>query len=169
MSTNTLPPVDQEFEEAYKILVRDIDTLVAEIINKHIRKPIVCRPGCDDCCIAFSVLALEASLISSELSAKGTVSLHKDRCKLLKNKRCTIYEFRPIICRTQGVPIGYINEESGVIEVSACPVNFPSDYEFHHEELLFMDKLNERLSKINNDYCERKGLDPLKRIELNSL
>ncbi len=82
---------------------------------------------------------------------------------------CSIYDIRPIICRTQGLPIAYIDEASGSIEVSACQINFADDYQFSQKDLLFMDQLNQRLAELNLQYCNATGQDPHKRVPLAHL
>jgi hypothetical protein len=43
-------------------------------------------------------------------------------CVFLKDHGCAIYENRPIICRTHGLPLLYMNDESW--ELSTCELNF---------------------------------------------
>ena len=74
-------------------------------------------------------------------------------CPLLDNDRCSIYAQRPLICRTQGLPIGYIDEDNERIEVSACPLNFPEGHPFEYDDLLLLDTFNSRLAALNRSYC----------------
>lgn len=122
------------------------------------------------CCMKFSVLPVEAALIN-ETTRKVKLKQAGDdtNCVLLLKDRCSIYDIRPIICRTQGLPIAYIDEDAGSIEVSACQLNFVNDYQFSQEDLLFMDQFNQRLAELNLQYCNVAGLDPQKRIALADL
>jgi len=87
-------------------------------------------------------------------------------CPLLKNDHCSIYPHRPLICRTQGLPIGYIDEIIEQIEVSACPLNFAEDHPFEYDDLLLLDPFNIRLSRLNEIYCQAAGIDEQTRVAL---
>ena len=84
---------------------------------------------------------------------------------MLSNDRCHIYAVRPVICRTQGLAIGYLDAEEGTLQVSCCPLNFPEDYDFSEEEILLLDEYNTRLAQLNQEYCRKAGINPLKRVE----
>jgi Fe-S-cluster containining protein len=119
----------------------------------------------------FSVLALEAAMVNERLGRMPPLlsSPLGSHCTLLEDSRCLIYHIRPIICRTQGLPLAYRDDESGPLEVSACYRNFPADFLFAEDHLVFMDQFNCRLAALNVQYCRAAGLDPLKRIPLADL
>lgn len=118
----------------------------------------------------FSVLCLEAALVRERLKQFQPIENSEDKnCSLLADNRCSIYDIRPIICRTQGLPIAYIDDSSSCIEVSACHLNFPDDHQFEQEDLLFMDQFNSRLVELNIQYCRAFGLDPQLRVALSDL
>ena len=118
----------------------------------------------------FAVLALEAAIIVHLLVPSQVVSpADEKKCLLLREGLCSVYEQRPIICRTQGLPLGYIDEEAGTIEVSACELNFTQSYPFTHDDLLFMDTFNRRLAGLNQQYCCSAGLRPERRIPISDL
>jgi hypothetical protein len=85
-----------------------------------------CAPGCIDCCRQdLTVLVVEALAILLGLARSPSPSPPKegdaaaDRCALLgADDLCTVYPYRPLICRTHGLPV---LEESAV---SCCPHNF---------------------------------------------
>ena len=127
-----------------------------------------CRPGCSACCIEFAVLPLEAALLQAVLREKmrpAARSLQGNCCLLLANGHCSVYERRPILCRTQGLALAYIDADQN-IEVSACPINFPEEFSFEQDDLLFMDGFNDRLAVLNLQYCRQAGLQPDCRISL---
>lgn len=168
----TFAPVPQDIEQEYVQLVEKIDSLVENLITSNPDVKIKCGPGCDECCIAFSVLPLEAALLADKLAQLPHLNYRvpaEGKCCLLLERNCLLYDSRPIICRTQGLPLGYIDEERGVIEVSACPVNFSPEYPFKQEELLYMDELNTTLANLNNRYCEQSGCPPLERVPIREL
>ncbi len=169
LTMNTIPP-NNIIKSLYFELVAEIDKEVQRISELFPKGSIQCKPGCFECCINFSVFPLEAALVNERLSEQiNRVSTKEDLCRLLKNERCSVYEVRPIICRTQGIPLGYIHEDSGAIEVSSCNLNFPQDHEFAEEQILFMDKFNNRLSSLNQQYCLKIDRDPFKRVPLSWL
>ena len=143
---------------------------MAALIQNYFDGGLHCKRGCSDCCIEFSVLPLEAAIIQE---THGLHSLQKgdkqNVCPFLENRLCRIYSHRPIICRSQGMAIGYINDEKRAIEVSGCQLNFTDDYEFSPEQLLMLDEYNAQLAELNNSYCEKNGLDPFHRIALSEI
>lgn len=167
MGIRQFRPLSAELVQVYKKLVADLDEKIVEISSSSLQKQLNCVPGCDECCMQFSVLPIEAAVVAEAVQIHPvTAEIRGDGCRLLCESRCTIYDMRPLICRTQGLPLAYVDEEAGTIEVSACQKNFPDDYPLSHQELFYMDPFNDRLARLNEQYCEENGLDPRKRIPL---
>lgn len=165
-----IPPPTESIREAYQQLIADINTMIDTIAGSRFKSRLQCRPGCASCCMQFSVLPLEAALVAEALHEHTPMSQKNgDSCLLLVDNLCQVYAVRPIICRTQGMPLGYVDEYAGTIEVSACPLNFPDDFPLTHDDLLYMDQFNSRLAELNLQYCRATGLDPEKRIPLADL
>ncbi|MHC4854927.1 MAG: hypothetical protein ACYS72_00815, partial [Planctomycetota bacterium] len=86
------------------------------------------------------------------------------------------YPFRPIICRTHGLPLAYWQEDShppgyGII---FCNQNFDAagDIGFDANNTLNMDEINEKLARVNIVFLEEHpdlDLTPTDRIELREL
>ncbi len=170
MTVQLLPVPADRVREAYLQLIADIDMMMEKNISMHFQDVMKCGPGCSDCCVSFSVLPLEAAFIAQKLSMAHPVKgKNLTKCLLLSDDLCQVYAIRPVICRTQGLPLGYVDEFAGTIEVSACPLNFPEDFPFTQENLFFMDQFNLRLAELNAEYCEDSGVDPDKRIPLGDL
>lgn len=90
---------------------------------------VTCHAGCDDCCRRrFSVTAIEAELIAEAVAAQGTAraaSADDTACVFLgPDGRCAVYEARPLICRSHGLPIRYASGARVLPLVDACPRNF---------------------------------------------
>jgi uncharacterized protein len=101
---------------------------------------ITCHAGCADCCRRrFSVTAVEAEVISEGLAslpsaarealARRARSGDPGTCPALEDDgRCAVYAFRPVICRTHGLPIRFAAEPGAgprqLPIVDACPKNF---------------------------------------------
>lgn len=174
--TPQLPAPDDDIRRDYLQLVEEIDRRVRELTEGRLAARITCRPGCADCCMAFAVLPLEAAFLAEALAgdqmqqplAAGQ-GQGDDRCGLLRDGLCRLYRLRPVICRTQGMALAYVDEERQAIEVSACPRNFPEDAPLDRDDLLFMDRFNERLAALNLRYCRQHGLQPAVRIAIRDL
>jgi Fe-S-cluster containining protein len=79
---------------------------------------------------------------------------------MLVNDRCSIYQSRPLICRTQGLPL-LIEAEDGGQEVDFCPLNFTEAGavdDLDEDHLAPLDALNLRLALVNLEHCREKGL-----------
>jgi len=163
-----LPPVPLSLQNEYRSLIEDVERRAARLssrLHEHMR----CAAGCAACCRRFSVAPLEAALIGEQwqpVSAASPPENRDDSCGFLIENLCSIYECRPLICRTQGLPIAYIDEINERIDVSVCPLNFTGDYQFAHDDLLFLDSFNHRLAELNNRYCSETGISANTRISL---
>jgi Fe-S-cluster containining protein len=104
---------------------------------------ITCHAGCTDCCKQrLSVTAIEAEVIEQGLAGlapevrdalRAAARSLDPQCPALLEGRCAIYAFRPVLCRTHGLPIRYATGAEGgprrlpVVagaHVDACPRNF---------------------------------------------
>jgi Fe-S-cluster containining protein len=168
MNPIDLPPVPSPLRDAYRALIEDVDRSTARLagrLHEHLR----CMPGCSSCCRRFSVAPIEAALIGEQLGQRSVTALaddSTDRCGLLIDDLCSVYTLRPLICRTQGLPIAYIDEVNERIEVSVCPLNFSQSYRFSHDDLLYLDPFNRLLAGLNIRYCRETGVDASSRISL---
>lgn len=163
----------------YYKLRKDIDSVSAKLEVKH-RKHLECKAGCDLCCMDYGVLPVEFFSIIEELKAnnfdKATlppIPENDDSCVFLKNHVCTIYQSRPVICRTHGLPLLFTNNE-GEWQLSACELNFTQfNFEnFTTENIYPQDKINSKLFLLNKDFIsdfkaenfEEFDLIPLKKL-----
>ena len=141
----------------YNQLRTEIDNLSLELDNKH-AKHMQCKKGCDKCCINYSIFPIEFYFILNDLKGKKFIdeisSVQKENeCIFLKNSVCTIYEQRPIICRTHGLPLLFMNNNNEW-ELSACDLNFTEfDFgEFTTENTFPQDKYNSKLFMLNKKF-----------------
>lgn len=152
---------------AYRRLREDLDRAMEIVAGQHAGQ-LRCGPGCASCCRSFSVLPVEAAALDAAwrrvpVALRGDgqrLTPADDACPFLWQGLCLVYGERPIICRTQGLPIGYVDEERECIEVSACPLNFPVDSELAPEALLVLDPFNARLREVNDAFLLARGLRP---------
>jgi Fe-S-cluster containining protein len=155
-----------------------VDKLAAKLQARY-SKHLVCRAGCSGCCHHhLSVFAVEADDIRgaiealsdqtrARIEARARAVFEREAlgepvaCPLLLDDRCSIYESRPLICRTQGLPL-LIEAEDGGQEVDFCPLNFTADDatdDLDEDHLVPLDALNLRLALVNLQHCREKGLD----------
>ena len=143
--------------EKYKALVGKIVKHVDLLENTH-KKHIMCKNGCDMCCIDFSIFPIEYYYILNEIENEQVKPELEgkpkgDICTFLKNHSCTIYNHRPIMCRTHGLPLIYANDNDEY-ELSACELNFTEfDFDdFTNENTLLQDKFNSKLFLLNREF-----------------
>ncbi|MBD3868353.1 MAG: YkgJ family cysteine cluster protein [Acidobacteria bacterium] len=93
-----------------------------------------CKAGCADCCVDdLSVFDVEAELIRRRHKVLLSVMTpHKEgACAFLDDENhCLIYESRPYVCRTQGLPLSWTEtrDDGSVREFrDICPLNDEGD------------------------------------------
>ena len=171
----------------FQTLQKNASDLFSQILNRHSAQ-MVCASGCSKCCHAeFSVFLGEALLIyewfkninPSEREAIQKQWLEREQkntCAFLRNDRCTIYESRPVICRTQGAPLAFIENHSKKADeivkiVDVCPLNFneaksipssPEDW-FDLDRLTQLQAIAEKF--IENKFSIPEILNALKNSE----
>lgn len=148
-----------------------MDRRSGRLVDLHC-KHIACRPGCHDCCTDLTVSPVEYHAILQDMREAGLTDLPFDpqaACPYLQGGLCGLYRFRPLICRTHGLPIAFLDEgpdegEDGDPEehgprmsVSFCPKNFveaaEEDLDFGPGNTLDLDELNAELAEINQQFA----------------
>lgn len=130
-----------------------------------------CKNGCSQCCkVDLNVFEIEAQKIIdwfSDLDIKTQEALvirwqapHQNGyCSFLYNDSCTVYGARPIICRTQGLPL--FLEKENVLDY--CPLNF-KETEPPKDDWLNLERMNTMLALAASS-SELDGRIPLKKIK----
>lgn len=117
----------------------------------------VCKAGCDACCRPPASFFLpEADILEKAIQTlphdeKQAIherlasyqGLPDEKCPLLKNKQCTVYEARPLICRSHGYALWHSDESS----FSWCDLNFLAEAPTR-EYALDIERTNAMLSLI---------------------
>jgi Fe-S-cluster containining protein len=164
----------------YRELRQRSDQRVERLLACH-ASHLTCRPGCFGCCANLSVLPVEYYSILDELRQAGLTQLAFDEtayCGFLSDGVCRIYAFRPLICRTHGLPVAFLNENLAPpqINVSYCPLNFLDisieDLFFAPENTLDLDELNDALYQANVEFLRQRPelcLSTTDRIPLRQL
>jgi hypothetical protein len=135
-------------------------------------KSFACREGCSLCCrLHLTLFPIEAARVGEALKSlpvemQDRVRAQADRadaCPLLVDDRCSVYESRPMICRSHGLPIK-IEEER-----DTCPLNFtqpPLLDELPDDAILDVDGVNTLLAAINLRWSREHGVDPGHRASM---
>jgi hypothetical protein len=99
----------------------------ARRVEEHHRGRLQCRRGCSGCCVdGITVFAVEADAIRrhhAELLRHGAPHPEGACAFLDESGACRIYEHRPYVCRTQGLPLRWIDEDEAVERRDICELN----------------------------------------------
>ncbi|WP_299580588.1 YkgJ family cysteine cluster protein [uncultured Sunxiuqinia sp.] len=145
--------------EKYHQLRNQVDQLSEQLSSLH-KSHMACKKGCDLCCMDYDVFPIEFEAMKEALQNKQ-VDVQKSvdgSCIFLKDHTCQIYEHRPIICRTHGLPLLFMNDDQW--ELSACELNFTEfdDEEFNTENTFPQDKFNSKLFLLNQAFLKENDL-----------
>ena len=143
---------------SYQQFQNNVDIFFEQVLNKN-KEKMKCKSGCSQCCHAkFSVFAWEASVIidyfeslsdqeKTDLIQKWSCQKSDSVCSFLVDDQCTIYSSRPIICRTQGLPL-FIDDK-----MDSCPLNF-EDALPSKNDWLDLDRLNTLSTILNKQFLK---------------
>ena len=145
----------------YLTLLRRVDDLCLSTTERF-QAEISCSPGCDACCRHLSIFAVEAAALREALHGlsepeaalirQKAKAAGAEACPLLHDGLCLLYEARPIICRTHGLPL--LISRDGESGVDFCPKNFRELSSIPGNSLIDLDRLNLVLATINTVYLQ---------------
>jgi uncharacterized protein len=146
--------------ENYLALQSRVDELCCRTAERFASQ-LSCHPGCDACCRHLSVFAVEAAALGQALGALAEPDAELIRraaqlagpgapCPLLQDGLCLLYQARPIICRTHGLPL--LISRDGARGVDFCPENFRGLSSIPGSAVIDLDRLNETLAAVNALY-----------------
>jgi hypothetical protein len=108
---------------------REIDEAAARLERRH-RDRLKCSRGCHDCCVdGITVFEVEALRIldSHEALLRDGEPHPEGKCALLDSEgACRIYDDRPYVCRTQGLPLRWVESTPDGLRLEQrdiCPLN----------------------------------------------
>jgi hypothetical protein len=120
--------------EKYRELVGKIDGFFDRVMARH-GAEMQCAAGCSACCHQrLTVTAVEAAAIEAWAArrapeeraaiAAAAAAAGEDVCSALdEDGRCRIYDARPLVCRSHGVPVRLKRERSLPV-IQSCELNF---------------------------------------------
>jgi hypothetical protein len=117
----------------YRDVASKVDTFFARVQARY-ASDLQCGSGCSDCCaVRLTVTSVEAAEISRFVAGwsvtrratlAANVAASTSSCAALDPAgHCLIYDARPIVCRSHGVPIR-MRERRSLPVVEACHRNF---------------------------------------------
>ena len=157
--------------EDYKIFLKELDDKLLEFFARD-KDKIKCRMGCSLCCknANFPLSLLEMKYLMSGFlklekkahdkvreNIKLAIEQNKDEydCPFLINETCSVYDYRPIICRVYG--LAYMRSD-GIVNLPCCaPEGLNYGKNFNGKTVNF-EPINTDLSptaiRANNDFGE---------------
>jgi hypothetical protein len=174
--------------EAYRNLIGLVDALASRLSSRYAAH-LACRAGCSGCCRHhLSVFAVEAAALRQAIEALPGDLQQRIRaqaretdareaigepaaCPLLVDERCAIYASRPLICRTQGLPL-LLEADDGALEVDFCPLNFTAPGatdELDGAHLVPLDRINLQLALVNLRYCRENDRPEGERYPMSQI
>lgn len=131
----------------------EVDRRAGELSRLH-GAALVCRRGCSGCCVDdITVFEVEADRIRAAAAAlpAGSAPHPPGRCAFLGDEgQCRIYAARPYVCRTQGLPLRWIDEEAEAEYRDVCELNEGVGVEgLDGSECWSIGEMEERLARMN--------------------
>ncbi len=163
--------------DAYAALVAKVDAFFGAAARRG--ADLACGAGCSACCrVELSVSPVEAALVERAVRTRGPWEPAAEGCAMLDAEgRCAVYDARPLVCRSQGLPLAYpegtvtpgaIRGHAGSAELSWCPLNFRRRPPVS-ADVFDARRADEALALVNRAFCAERGRDPLERIPLRTL
>ncbi len=165
----------------YDDLCANADGFFETVLSRR-RDDMLCASGCDGCCqVQLSVCAVEADAVrralgSLDAKTKSALRLKADAlaesgatsdpappCVMLDaDGRCAVYEGRPLVCRTHGLPLMYADAPDVPVDALTasaerllvwCDLNFTKRPP-ERADVLDGDRLNGALALVNRAFAE---------------
>lgn len=165
----------------YRKLLVKVDDFSSGLTQTY-REHFVCRCGCTDCCqqdlhllpVEFHFLLQGFSLLPEAkkkiIRARTVQGAGQDiPCPLLQEGRCILYGYRPVVCRTHGLPLLITGE--GEERRDCCPKNFVGHSLGHlpRSDLLDLERLNTILIAVNMVFASHVGVEAGVRLPVSRL
>lgn len=119
--------------EELAIFYEELDRKVRELYELHGSR-LLCRKGCHSCCVeGLTVFEREGENIGRHHAGLllGGDPHPEGACAFLDSEgACRVYEHRPYVCRTQGLPLRWIEQAADGTPTEMrdiCPLNDPGE------------------------------------------
>lgn len=154
--------MEKSFDELLKFY-NEVDNLTSVLNEKH-KNRLKCKAGCFSCCVDdITVFEIEAEHIKQNFKSllNNEMPYPKGYCAFLNDKgECRIYEHRPYVCRTQGLPLRWIEEinEEELYEMrDICPLNEEGEpiVNLKAEDCWTIGPFEEKLVMIQKNFSDK--------------
>ena len=153
-----LPPNTLNILDEFNDFLDKTNAKISKIVKIH-EKHLACKKGCTACCMNVSVLPVEFYAIGKMLKkSKKKIKLNRHkRCSFLQDCLCMIYQFRPILCRTHGLPLSHRDShDPSRANITICDLNFVNKTpKFKSNNVLDMDEINLELFRLNEKFIAK--------------
>lgn len=162
----------------YLQLVKKVDQIHRRVMKRYPGE-IACRPGCSDCCrVPLTIFPIEAHHLRTgykrlpctaqqAIAAKIEETLHmrkRKQCALLDEDRCLLHAYRPLLCKTHGLPILLPGKGKRFpSSLAYCHLNFQgiaNSSTIPQGLILNLELMNRLLIAINALFLKERGLRP---------
>lgn len=163
-------PDEPHSQAALRALHDEVDARVAVLQRRHAAR-LHCRRGCTGCCTdGLTVFEIEANRIRAHhaaLLAEGKPGPPGACAFLDADGACRVYADRPYVCRTQGLPLRWIDHELQAEYRDICELNEQGSplESMDADACWLLGPYEARLAQLQADAC---GGDP-RRVALRSL
>lgn len=159
----------------YHAFIDRVDQFCHKISSDYASE-IACKAGCSRCCLHISLFPVEAAVVAEALAELPKEMLRllagridragNEPCPLLVADQCVIYQSRPLICRTHGLPL--LVETDGVKRVAFCEDNFHGVAALPGGAVINLETLNTALAALNSRFAAETLLrdDPCARVTI---
>jgi len=168
----------------YRELTAKVDAFFARVQERH-GADMQCGSGCDACCrTRLTITGVEAAAVAEHVAAMAPAARARlaevarrpydpadMRCAALDDDgRCLIYEGRPLVCRSHGVPIRFPGPGT-VPVVDACPKNFTARGPTAADADCILDQttLSAALLAVDAEDADKDGRPRGDRVSLGQL
>jgi uncharacterized protein len=139
-----------------------VDEAAAKVAAVHGDR-LACKRGCFGCCVdELSVFEVEAERIRRVM---GPMEPHPPgRCAFLaEDGACRVYDVRPYVCRTQGLPLRWIDEELEAELRDICELNEVAVESIEEEECWTIGPVESELAELQGE------AGTMRRVKLRDL
>jgi len=176
MNTVSLHSINFMYTEEHLSRLNKLYSIVKQVsdeLENHHRPRLHCKKGCFSCCVDdIEVFGIEAENIKRKFPdlLKLAAPNSSGTCVFLDNEgACRIYEARPFVCRTHGLPLRTLAEENNeLFELrDICPLNEEGKplENLEERELFFTNPFEEQLAMLQISIDGGK----MERVKLRSL
>ena len=154
-----------------------------------LRSDVHCARGCSACCVSgLSVCSLEAarleralSKVSPEVRERVNAQAReeqREKCVFLLQDACAVYDARPMVCRSQGLPLAYAKgtiepqrrsaEATDGRDLTWCPLNY-QDEPPSAAEIVDAETLDRGVGTLNGAFASITGTGAEERRTLRDI